>query len=200
MKVDDPIAMTITTKPKLTFDDYLQYNDGTDNRYELVHGELKRMNPPTFQHVLIAKFLERMFDFEIERIGLPWVALREVGVRTEDNSSRLPDVCVVPLEQVEALMYNAAVLQISVPLVVEIISPSSSTEDYKEKLAEYQALGVPEYWVVNPESKKDKRITVYQLANKTYQKQEFRGNQRITSVTSPKIALTAEQVLRAKPG
>ncbi|MGB7417135.1 MAG: hypothetical protein WA902_23270 [Thermosynechococcaceae cyanobacterium] len=32
--------MTIATSRHLTFEDYLDYDDGTDNRYELVQGEL----------------------------------------------------------------------------------------------------------------------------------------------------------------
>ena len=35
--------MTITT-PKLTFEEYLAYDDGTDTRYELVNGELIPMS------------------------------------------------------------------------------------------------------------------------------------------------------------
>jgi len=35
-------------------------------------------------------------------------------------------------------------------LVVEIVSHDSVTRDYREKLAEYQAAGVPEYWIVDP--------------------------------------------------
>jgi len=60
-----------TTIPKLTFAQYLTYDNGTDNRYELVQGQLKLMNPPTLLHIRIAKFLERQFDLEIERLGYP---------------------------------------------------------------------------------------------------------------------------------
>ena len=109
----------------------------------------------------------------------------------------MPDVLVVPLELAEKLMNQSAVLQVPSLLVVEIVSPSSSADDYKEKLEEYQALGIPEYWIVNPESKRDKRVTVHQL-QKVYQKQEFRGSQRIISATFSELNLTADQVLRAK--
>lgn len=190
--------MITTTQPRLTFEQYLNYDDATDNRYELVRGQLQLMNPPTLLHIKIAKFLERQFDREIERLGYFWEAFREVGQQTEDNSSRLPDVLVVPLEFAETLMNQSAVLQVPSLLVVEIVSPSSKTDDYKEKLAEYQALGIPEYWIVNAESNKDQRVTVHQLQNKVYQKQEFRRSQRIISATFPELNLTAEQVLRAK--
>ncbi|MBN3922344.1 Uma2 family endonuclease [Nostoc sp. NMS4] len=41
--------MTITT-PKLTFEEYLKYDDGTDKRYELVNGELIPMSLGSGQH------------------------------------------------------------------------------------------------------------------------------------------------------
>lgn len=190
--------MTTTTQPKLNFEQYLNYDDGTDNRYELVDGQLKLMKPPTLLHIRIAKFLERQFDIEIERLGYPWEAFREVGQQTKEDSARLPDVLVVPLELAETLMNQSAVLRVPSLLVVEIVSPSSKADDYKEKLEDYQKLGIPEYWIVNPESKRDKRVTVHQLQNQVYQKQEFRSNQQIISATFPELNLTAEQVLRAK--
>lgn len=190
--------MTPIAQPKLTFEQYLTYNDGTDNRYELVCGKLKLMNPPTLLHIRIAKFLERQFDREIERLGYPWEAFREVGQQISENTARLPDVCVVPLEVAETLMGRSAVLQVPSLLVVEIVSPSSCADDYRDKLEEYQGLGIPEYWVVNPESKRDKRVTVYQLQNEVYQKEEFRGDLQIISATFPELNLTANQVLTAK--
>ncbi|MGL5940069.1 MAG: hypothetical protein ACRC2S_06725 [Waterburya sp.] len=49
--------MTIKTAEKLlSFVEYINYNDGTDNHYELVLGKLEIMNPPTVRHFLIAKF------------------------------------------------------------------------------------------------------------------------------------------------
>jgi len=59
-----------TTKTKLTFEEYLTYNDGTDNRYEWEEGELILMNPPTFDHGLIIHFLTNAFEAEINRLNL----------------------------------------------------------------------------------------------------------------------------------
>lgn len=38
--------MTSITLQHLTFEEYFTYNDGTDDRYELVNGELVLMPPP----------------------------------------------------------------------------------------------------------------------------------------------------------
>ena len=57
-----------TAEDLLSFEEYLNYDDGQDNRYELVLGKLEIMNPPTVRHFLIAKFLEQVFDKVIENI------------------------------------------------------------------------------------------------------------------------------------
>jgi Uma2 family endonuclease len=37
------IAMTVITPKRMTFEEFLQFDNGTDNLYELEHGELIRM-------------------------------------------------------------------------------------------------------------------------------------------------------------
>lgn len=39
-------------------------------------------------------------------------------------------------------------------LIVEVLSPSNSEDDTVKKRAIYESFGVPEYWIVNPHSKK----------------------------------------------
>jgi len=40
---------------RVTFETYLAYDNGTDNRHELVDGRLQQMNLPAIKHCLIAK-------------------------------------------------------------------------------------------------------------------------------------------------
>lgn len=62
-----------TTKTVYSFEEYLTYDDGTDNRYELIDGKLELMNPPTFRHLLISKYIEQNFDEQIKNQKLPWM-------------------------------------------------------------------------------------------------------------------------------
>jgi Uma2 family endonuclease len=67
-------------------------------------------------------------------------------------------------------------------------------------------LGIPEYWIVdylalggrkfigNP---KQQTISVYQLIDGEYQVTQFRGNDRIVSLTFPELNLTAQQIFDA---
>jgi Uma2 family endonuclease len=193
-------------RSRVSFEEYVDLCAQTNEPYELVRGELIKMSPPTWAHILIAKLLERTFEAELERMGYNWVAVRETGQRTEGDSSRRPDVTVVPFDQIELVLNQTAVLIVPAPIVVEIVSPSSASEDYDEKLKEYQALGVQEYWVVDHEGlgaakyigfPKSATVTVYELVEGKYQAKRFRGDEPMESPTFPTLALTANQVFSA---
>ncbi|OCR00225.1 hypothetical protein BCD67_20930 [Oscillatoriales cyanobacterium USR001] len=181
-----------TTKTQLTFEEYLTYDDGTDNSYELEDGELILMNPPTFRHALIVHFLIDAFGTQIRQLSLPWITLSGIGVRTSVNRSRIPDVCVINREQVANLDVSA-VIELAI-IAVEIVSPESRTRDYRFKRSEYSVVGIPEYWIVDPVGQK---VTVLTLVEGFYEQVEFRGNETIVSQTFPELGLTVEQVLQA---
>jgi Uma2 family endonuclease len=44
--------MSAPAEKFMTFEEYLFYDDGTDNRYELVDGELVQMTLPTVKRTL----------------------------------------------------------------------------------------------------------------------------------------------------
>lgn len=164
------------------------------------------MTPPTWAHILIARFLEYEFAAQIKQLGYDWIALRETGQRTDDDSSRSPDVTVVPMAEIKPVLNQAAVLTVPAPIVVEIVSPSSASEDYDAKLKEYQALGVLEYWIIDHEGlgaaryigfPKTPTITVYELVTDQYQAKQFRGDDQIRSLLFKDLNLTANHVFSA---
>ncbi len=192
--------MTLTTQ-RLTFAEYLTYTDGTDSRYELVNGELIPMGIGTGLHGAIIKLLERLFEAEIARLGILWVVLPAlVGVRSPRSgrwdTCRIPDVVVLPLDQWRSLQTHEAVIELNEPpplLVVEVVSDSTKTTDYRAKRAEYNVLDIPEYWIVDPLAAK---ITVLTLVEELYEGAEFQGDEIIQSSTFPGLTLTVNQVLQ----
>jgi Uma2 family endonuclease len=202
--------MIATANPNLsrgliTLEQYLTYDDGTGNRYELVQGELVAMTPPTWLHLAIAKYLERVFDREIQRLELPWEAFREPGQQTDMSSARLPDVAIVPVDAISSLE-QSAILAIAAILVVEIVSDSTAVQDYRNKVLEYQTKGIREYWVVDPDpfgaaqyigSPKLPTVSIYSLVDNQYQIQRFQGTSIVLSPTFPDLQLTAQQILAA---
>jgi Uma2 family endonuclease len=186
---------TQTTEKLLTFEQYLNYEDGTDNRHELVLGKLEIMNPPTVRHFLIAKFLEQVFEREIQNKNLNWLCFREAGIRTGWQKSRLPDLFIIDKNSAMELLDDSAVFQTTPFLIVEIVSPESAKRDYRYKRSEYAALEVPEYWIVDPQENK---ITVLVLNEGLYEETVFNEEEKIVSFTFTELELTVKEVLSVK--
>jgi Uma2 family endonuclease len=192
--------MTTTTN-RLTFAEYLKYTDGTDRRYELVNGELIPMSLGVGQHGEIADFLNGEFRDEIKRMNQPWVSKQMVvGIRSPKggrwDTCRIPDVMVLALEQWRTLQTREAIIELneSPPLlVVEVVSESTKTVDYRAKRGEYGVLDIPEYWIVDPLLAK---VTIFTLNEGWYEPVEFVGDALIRSLTFPNLHLSVEQILR----
>ncbi|MBD1805617.1 Uma2 family endonuclease [Microcoleus sp. FACHB-SPT15] len=191
--------MTTTTN-RLTLEEYLKYDDGTDTRYELVNGELIPMSLGTGQHGEIADFLNSEFRAAAKQLGQDWVSKQMViGIRSPRagrwDTVRVPDVVVIPLEQWRNLQNREAVIELNEApplLVVEVVSESTKSTDYRAKRAEYSVLDIPEYWIVDPLNAK---VSVLTLVEGWYDAAEFVGSDSIQSRTFPNLELTAEQVL-----
>lgn len=191
--------MTVATN-KLTFAEYVSYTDGTNMRYELVNGELVEMGIGIGLHGAILKFLEKVFDAEIERLGLELVALQAaVGVRSPRSgrwdTSRIPDVSVMGAEQWRELRQREAIIELHEPapkLVVEVVSSSTRSADYRAKRAEYMVLNIEEYWIVDAEAGK---VTVHRLEDGWYEATEYSGNELVSCNLFPDLTISAKDIL-----
>jgi len=208
----------VTSKPKagnaIGFETYLQYSDGTDTTYELVDGSLVEMPPPTWMHMLIAKFLVQVLDQAITSVGKKhqWTTLATSGQRTGEASSRLPDVAIVPFNAIDSVM-SSAVLPEPAPLLVEIVSNNWQDDDLI-KLAEYESLSIPEYWIIDYRGlggtryigqPKQPTISIYSYADGEYQVYAdgeyqvtlFRQRELIKSLTFPELGLSTDDIFSA---
>ena len=193
--------MTIATQ-RLTLDEYLTYDDGSDRRYELVKGELQPMGLGTGKHGAIIKRLERLFDGQIELAQQPWIALATaVGLQSPRidrwDTVRIPDLSVLTLEQWDSLQSREAVIRLPPPppplLVVEVVSESTKSTDYRAKRAEYSVLDISEYWIVDPLLN---QVTICTLLEGWYEATVYKGQDAIASPVFSAIALTAENMLQ----
>ncbi len=88
-----------------------------------------------------------------------------------------------------------AVIELDAPppiLVVEVVSPSTQTTDYRHKRSEYAVLGIQEYWLVDPVGEK---VAILTLVSGFYDQVVFQGDEAIESGIFPELSLTANQVL-----
>jgi Uma2 family endonuclease len=194
--------MTTTVKPavKVTFEEYLAYDDGMETRYELVDGELLAMSLGSGEHGEIADVICDRFKFENKRLGLNLAAKTMlIGVQSPRGNrwetSRIPDVVVIPLEQWRSLQNREAVILLNEPaplLVVEVVSESTKAADYHAKRLEYRLLGIAEYWIADPLTLK---VSICILEGETYQVTEYQNEQVIWSQLFPELTLTAAGIL-----
>jgi Uma2 family endonuclease len=198
----EDFPMAVTTQ-RFTLDDYLTHDDGTDTRYELVNGELIAMAQPKGRHGAIAEFLNDTFRNEIKRLGREWTA-KQMAVAIQSprggrwDTARIPDVMVLSLEQWRTLRDQEAIIRLNDPppyLVVEVVSNSTITTDYRTKRVEYNVLNIPEYWVVDPLKG---CITLMQPVDDLYEAQQLTGDDPIPSFIFPDLAITVAQVLAAE--
>ncbi len=205
--------MTTTASKLLTFEDWLTYEDGTDTRYELERGVLSEMGQAKGRHGDIMELLSNQFKAEIPQMGYPWISKMggQVAVRVPQigrrDTSRVPDVVVLPLEQWEAMADREAVIELNEPpppLVVEVVSTGTEITDHRKKRAEYNILGIPCYvlvdWLDFDQNKKSvaQRVTVLNLVEGLYDEAIYRDHETVIIPTFPELKLTANQIIRAK--
>jgi Uma2 family endonuclease len=198
--------------PKIvTFDEFITwYPENCGVRYELHNGEIVEMSQPTGKHERIKGFSAAELTLEFRRLNLPYFIPNQAIVKPpERESGYFPDVLILndaalvdePFWEKSSTVTKGA----SILLVIEVVS-SNWRDDYYLKLADYEEMGIPEYWIVdyaalaarkfigNP---KQPTISVYQLNDGEYQVSQFLGSDRIISPSFPELILTAEQIFKA---
>ncbi|WP_293332355.1 Uma2 family endonuclease [Microcoleus sp. CAWBG58] len=198
--------MIQTTAKLLTFEEFLEWYPDGKGRFELRNGVIVEMNP-NGDHEEVTGFLIRKINVEIDRLNLAYVTPSTYFVKPpEATTGYQPDIIVLdkPTLISEPLWKKSSIITQgkSVKLAVEVVS-TNWQDDYLVKVADYERLGIPEYWVVdyaalggrrfigNP---KQSTISVYQLVEGEYQVSQFRKGDRILSSAFPELNLTVEQV------
>jgi Uma2 family endonuclease len=189
--------MTIATQ-KMTLEEFLAYDDGTDNLYELENGELISMPAESDFNQRIASFL---FAFFLQS-SIPSSRLRigmEVAVSGTRASVRIPDLLLLS-EELATVMVGAtrSIVLMDMPppsLVVEVVSPNQENRDYRYKRSEYAARGIAEYWIVDPIQSK---VTVLEWVEGLYEEQVYTGDNLILSPLLGDLDLTVDRVFQAR--
>lgn len=203
--------MIQTQTKTVTFDEFAAwYPENSVRRYELHKGVIVEMPLGTGLHSRVTGFTRDEISAEIRRLKLPYFIPGDCLLKPiRDEAGYQPDVIV--LDQValanEPRWDRESIITMgsSVRLAVEVVS-TNWQDDYHFKFADYEKLGIPEYWVVdyaalggrrfvgNP---KQPTLSVYQLVDGEYQISQFRGDDRVESLAFPELKLTASQIFRA---
>jgi Uma2 family endonuclease len=197
------------SKPKLvTYEEFVEWKP-EGRSYELHDGVIFEMPQPLGEHEDITGFLARKITVEFDRLNLNYTIPKQALVKPPaSQSAYLPDVLILnranlanePLWKQKSTVTQSA----SIPLVIEVVS-SNWRDDYYKKLADYEEMGIPEYWIVDYLAlgarkfigdPKQPTISIYQLIEGEYQVTQFRGSDVIQSPAFPELNLTANQILQ----
>jgi Uma2 family endonuclease len=141
----------------VTWSDFIELDEG-DLR-ELIDGGLVEVEVPSKQHErIVARLIHHL---------QAWVIPRQAGevvgsgykLRVSEACGAMPDLQLLSNETWAKAADHG--LESGRPeLVVEVLSPTSRRHDRVVKLHWYTSLGVPEYWIVDPQDRIVERLVL----------------------------------------
>jgi Uma2 family endonuclease len=120
------------------------------NRYETVHGELLVTPAPRAWHqeVLLRIMVKMHAYIEIHRCGHLFQSPADISWGPDILVQ--PDLFVVDLDQARSLDWSQMK---DLLLTIEVLSPTTARYDRYTKRRLYQEVGIPYYWIVDPDEK-----------------------------------------------
>lgn len=196
--------MTLAQVKFTSFEAYLSWSDEMDmeGRYELVDGALVELPPESRLNSTIAVRILLLLvsaGISVELIHPGKCEVQVPVLQPKDAANRYPDLVVLRPEHLELTQRRLTItLEMPPPrLIVEVISPGKTNQDrnYIHKRAQYAAIGVPEYWLIDPIRR---TVMVLVLEGELYREAGvFSGDGVIASVEFVELKFTVKQIFEA---
>ena len=143
----------------MTYEEFLAWA-GEDVHAEWVNGEVIVHMPPKDPHQTLVAFLDRVIGLFVHIFDLGRLYLAPFEVKLSPDVSREPDLVFLAREHVDRLTPERIVGPPD--LIIEVVSDDSVQRDRVDKFDEYEAAGVPEYWIIDNRPER-RRAQFYQL-------------------------------------
>lgn len=147
--------MVATQTKRMTEKEFRAFSLGDGKgHWELVRGELRERPAMGVRHGGALETLVLILHQQLDRREYR-VRIQHARLRRSADTYYIPDIAVVPIALVQALFdlpveESLDAYPESLPLVIEIWSPSTGRYDIRDKLPDYQARGDREIWYVHP--------------------------------------------------
>jgi len=140
---------------KLTYEDYCRFPDD-GRRHEILDGVHYVSPSPLDRHQLVLRNLSTLFHVFLRESRLGEYRFAPSDVFLGEHDIVQPDLYVLRAKSLGKMEPKGC--RGAPDLVIEVLSPSTTIHDLRRKKPRYQALGVREYWVVDPLAQ---RVEVY---------------------------------------
>ncbi|MGH6902112.1 MAG: Uma2 family endonuclease [Geminicoccaceae bacterium] len=148
--------------------EFLQWDDGTDTRYELIDGRLRAMAPPVEAHgTIVANIVAAIRP----RLRSPCRVVVEAGITPAERADTWYQADLV----VTCAPAERGARAIAEPrLIVEVLSPSTAAHDRGIKLADYRRLASVEQILMV--ASEDRHVEVWRRAEDGWNVQDLIGD------------------------
>ena len=123
-------------------------DDGS--RYETVHGELLVTPAPGLAHQRVVLRVARALADYVDREPVGEVFISPADISWSPDTLVQPDVFVADIDEARTLMWSEVKTLL---LAVEVLSQGTARFDRFAKRRLYQDIGIPLYWIVDPDQK-----------------------------------------------
>lgn len=181
---EEAVNYLINDNRKMSYEEFIEFTEKTDARYELIDGEVFFLASPNYGHqTAVAELNFILFTWFKGKKCRPLTSPFDITlVKSEKNICVVqPDIVVI----CDTDKVNEKGRYMGVPsLAVEVLSKSTRGRDMVKKLDLYMQTGIKEYWVVDTDKKE---IYVYNF-------DKINGENNISDYT----AYTKGMILKSK--
>ena len=147
----------------VTYEEFLELVEASDQRFELIDGVVYNLTSPSYKHQhIIHEVHGAFYNWFKGKKCIPLTAPFDVTfIKSEDNICVVqPDIIVMcDKDKIDKKDKYKGIPT----LVIEVLSPSTRSKDMLKKLDLYKQCGVREYWIIDPNNE---HVLVYSLENR----------------------------------
>ncbi len=178
---------------RVSFEEFLA--DYDTQHAEWVDGEIIVMSPVSLPHQSIVEILTYAFGRYKEVYGGRLITAPFQMRLRQQRSGREPDISFVRAEHLTIITRNF--VDGPVDLAVEVVSPDSIERDRITKYMEYEAAGVKEYWIIDPDGQE---CIFYALGpDQKYELRPLNDDESYRSAVLPELVIDTRWFWRLVP-
>lgn len=178
-------ALEIEREKRLHFYETIE----EDKKMEFINGEIIFHSPAKLRHVSSVTLLAKLLHTFVTKNQLGYVGTEKMLISLTRNDYE-PDVCFFSSEK--AKNFKSTQMQFPAPdLIVEVLSDSTADKDRNVKFDDYEAHGVGEYWIIDPDKQ---TIEQYVWQSGLYELRLKSNNGDLDSATLPDFKIPVRAV------
>jgi Uma2 family endonuclease len=135
-------------KQRMGKEEFLEWAFRTEAPAEWVNGEVILMAPANRDHTECRRWFDYVLSRFVRNRKLRTVCDVMFVDLTGQRTLRVPDTFFVRADRMDII--GRTLVPQPPDLVVEVISPDSTTRDRDDKTRDYSAFGIAEYWIIDP--------------------------------------------------